>query len=145
MKTSLTILWIAVAGVIAYTIYQSLQPQRLESPVQIDLTPPGVRVPIKNGDVDGFKKVLTAVSNQNNTNGKKGMCVNILYQTTAGGWQTVNGPPFDKEPQGVQPDGSMHVTQSLLFVSLDQLNDVLNLLETDMTKTKPTTIPAQCP
>lgn len=142
MKTSLTLLWIAVAGVIAYTIYQSQQTRLLQSPVRVDLTPQGVRVPIKDGDVGKFEDVLKTMSNQNNTNGNKGMCVNILYQTTDG-WLTVNGPPFPSPSPVKQPDGSMHVTQSILFGSLDQLNDVLNLLQTDTTK--PTTIPAQCP
>ncbi len=143
MKTSLILLWIAVAGVIGYTIYQSRQPPRTDVPVQVDLTLPGVRVPITSGNYEKFEQVLSTVSNQNNTNGKKGMCVNILYQTADGGWSMVNGPPFDKAPQGAQPDGSMHVTQSILYHSLDQLNDVMSLLETDTTK--PTTIQAQCP
>ncbi|MGH8102357.1 MAG: hypothetical protein ACREIW_13735 [Chthoniobacterales bacterium] len=143
MKTSLILLWIAVAGVIGYTIYQSRQPPRTDVPVQVNLTLPGVRVPITSGNYEKFEQVLSTMSNQNNTNGNKGMCVNILYQTSNGGWETVNGPPFDKGPQAVQPDGSMHVTQSILYGSLDQLNDVMSLLGTD--STKPTTIQAQCP
>jgi hypothetical protein len=143
MKTSLVLLWIAVAGVIGYTIYQTRQPPITGGPVQVNLTLTGVRVPITGGNYEKFEQVLSAMSNQNNTNGNKGMCVNILYQDASGAWTTVNGPPFDKTPQAAQPDGSMHVTQSILYSSLDQLNDVMSLLGTDTTK--PTTIQAQFP
>jgi hypothetical protein len=141
MKTSLTILWIAFVGAVAaFTIHEIRQSRitTITAPVKVDLTPQGVRVPITNGTYEKFETVLNTID----PNGANGSCVNILFQTTAGDWQSVNGPPFAKPPQAVQPDGSMHVTQTLLLGSLDQLNDVLSLLETNVTK--PTTIQAQC-
>jgi len=138
MKTSLTILWIAFVGAVtAFTIHE-VQQSRAQTPGKVDLAPPGVRVPVTNGAYEKFETVLNNID----PNGKNGTCVNILYQTSDNQWQSVNGPPFNNGPQGAQPDGSMHVTQSIFLTSLDQLNDVLSLLETNVTK--PTTIQAQC-
>jgi hypothetical protein len=138
MRTSSILLWIAVAGLAAVAIYQARQ-TRIQTPVKVNLTPVGVRVPIKNGNYEKFEQVLNT---EVDPNGQNGTCVNILYQDPSGQWQTVNGPPFTK-PQGAQQDGSMHVTQSILLSGLDQLNDVLSLLDTE--PAKPTRIQAQCP
>ena len=137
MKTSLTLLWIAFVGAVtAFTIHEVRQ-SRTQLPVKVGLAPQGVRVPIKNGDYGAFEKVLNT---EIDPNGANGTCVNILYPVGTE-WKMVNGPPFGKETSA-QPDGSMHVTQSIYLSSLNQLNDVLSLLETD--QTKPTQIPADC-
>src|SRR5947207_7849484 len=119
MKTSLTLLWIAVAGLAAFTIYEAKQ-SHLRVPFCLDLTTQGVRVKVKDCDIDNFKTRLNGYLKCNSG-------LNLLYQNSEGKWETVDGPPF-KNPRPAQPDGSMHVTQSIQLNGLDQLNAVIDLL-----------------
>ena len=136
MKTSNILLWIAVAALVAVTIYQAQQPH-LKAPFCIDLTQKGVRVKVKNCDIEAFRTGLSNYSKCNNG-------LNILYQTADGKWETEDGPPF-KDPRPTQPDGSMHVTQSILLNGLDQLNPVLDLLEPGSENTAGPTTPTCTP
>jgi hypothetical protein len=119
MKTSNILLWIAVAGLAAFTIYESRQSQ-IKAPCY-DVAPKGVRVKVKNCDYGTFESQLKGYSKCN-------AGLNILYQDPQGNWETVDGPPFEN-PRPAVPDGSMHVTQSIQLNGLDQLNTLLDLLE----------------
>jgi hypothetical protein len=135
MKTSLTLLWIAFVGAVtAFTIHEVRQSKMVLGQVPVSAGTPvrlkGCDQPGKDCDnaVQGFETLLTTIDN--------GTRVTIVYQSSDGKCQRVDGPPFIP----AQPSGSMHVTQSIYINSLDQLNDVLNSLQPNSTSA-----PASCP
>jgi hypothetical protein len=132
MKTSLTLLWIAFIGAVtAFTIHEVRQSKMVLGQVPVSAGTPvrlkGCDQPGKDCDlaVQSFENLLTKIDN--------GTHVTIVYQSSDGKYETVDGPPFGN-PQPAQP-GSMHVTQSISLSSLDQLNDVLNSLAPDSNTT----------
>ena len=140
MKTSNILLWIAVAAVTAFTIYQARHSQ-ITTPFLLAISD-GTRVQLKKGDyqsVQTFENLLISID----PTGQNGTQVNILYQDQFGKWETVNGPPFGN-PQPAQP-GSMHVTERIAFSNLEQLNDVLNSLAPDTSTGANTPTPTPTP
>jgi hypothetical protein len=134
MKTSLTLLWIAFVGAVtAFTIHEVRQSKMVLGQVPVSA---GTPVPLKackqpgpecDNAVHGFETLLTTIDN--------GTHVTIVYQSSDGKCQRVDGPPFIP----AQPSGSMHVTQSININSLDQLNDVLDYLQPNSTS-----VPTNC-